>query len=259
MLIASGFSWFHLVPGVEDGSLLPFAHDHGYTFLSAWVVCGAIIVAALIARAGLTRAAAREGLERFHADEGVTVRNVAEVLIGGLLGIMGDLLSKEDVKRFLPLVGGLFVYILGCNLSSLIPGMQPPTDNVNTNVGMALVVVLTYWYVGLTRDAKGFIGHLVGPMLAVAPIILPLELLTMIFLRPATLTLRLTGNIFGDHSVFNIMSSLAPLVVPVVFLALGTLVSFIQAFVFSLLTTIYISLALPHGDHDDHGHDAPHH
>lgn len=254
-MIASGFSWFTLLPGVEDGTLLPFAHDHGYTVISAWFVSAVLIVFALIARAGLNRAAARDGLAKWEPDEGLSARNVAEVLIGGLAGIMADLLSKDDVKRFLPLVGGLFLYILGCNLMSLIPGMQPPTDNVNTNIGMALVVVLTYWTVGLARDAKGFFAHLTGPMLALMPLILPLELLTMVFLRPATLTLRLTGNIFGDHTVFNIMSGLAPIAVPSIFLALGTLVAFIQAFVFSLLTTIYISLALPHGDHGDHAHD----
>lgn len=258
-MIASGFSWFHLVPGIEDGSLFPFAHDHGYQFVSAWFVCFVILAGALAARGALQRATARQGLERYYADETLTVRTTAEIVVGGVIGFMNDMLAKDDVRRFLPLVGGLFIYILTCNLMALVPGMQPPTDSINANIGMALLVVVTYWIVGLSRDAKSFFAHLTGPVLALVPLILPLELLTMLIIRPATLSVRLTGNIFGDHTVFNIMSGLVPLVVPVPFLALGTLVAFIQAFVFSLLTTIYISLALPHGDHDDHGHDAHHH
>ncbi len=259
MVIASGFSWFHLVPGVEDQTLFPFAHDHGYAFVSAWFVCALILGLAFLARGSLMAASSRDGLSKYYADDTLTVRTTAEIVVGGVIGFMSDLLHKDDVKRFLPIVGGLFIYILTCNLMALVPGMQPPTDSINANIGMAIIVVASYWIVGITRGGKSFFAHLTGPVLALMPLILPLELLTMLIIRPATLSVRLTGNIFGDHTVFNIMSGLVPVLVPVPFLALGTLVAFIQAFVFSLLTTIYISLALPHGNHDDHGHDAHHH
>ena len=83
---------------------------------------------------------------------------------------------------------------------------------------------------------------------------LVIELISLVLVRPASLAVRLTGNIFGDHTVFTIMSGLTYVVVPVIFLVLATLVSLIQAFVFSLLTTIYISQSLPHGDHADDSH-----
>lgn len=253
-MIASGFSWFHLLPGVEDQSLFPFAHDHGYTFVSAWIVCGVLVLFALLANVQLRNAMKRDGLAKFEADEGLTVRTVAEVFVDGISGIMGDLMGKKDVRTFLPLIGALFAYIFTSNIFAILPGFQPPTDNINTNVGMAVIVLVTYWGVGLIRDAKGFFGHLMGPVLVLSPLIFAIEMMSMVIVRPASLSVRLTGNIFGDHTVYNIMSGLVPPVLPVVFLALAMLVSVIQAFVFSLLTTIYISQSLPHGSHDHEPH-----
>jgi F-type H+-transporting ATPase subunit a len=252
MLIASGFSWFHLAPGIESDQLFPFAHGYGYVVASSMFASLVVVAFALVARLGLNQAMAREGLERFHPDEHLSVRNVAEVLLGGLMGLLGDLMDRKYVHAFLPLIAGLFFYIVTCNLLAIVPGFQPPTDNINTNFGMAVVVALTYIGVGLALDPKAFVGHLLGPMLALSPLFLFLELLAYLAIRPGSLMLRLTGNIYGDHSVFNIMSSLVPVVVPSIFLALAILVSFIQASVFTLLTMVYISQSLPHGDHDDH-------
>ena len=79
---------------------------------------------------------------------------------------------------------------------------------------------------------------------------LVVELISLV-VRPVALTIRLTGNMFGDHTVFTIMSDLTQWIIPCVFLLLAMLVSTIQAFVFSLLTTIYIGLSVPHHDHDE--------
>jgi F-type H+-transporting ATPase subunit a len=257
MLIASGFSWFHLIPGVEEGTLFPWAHDHGYIAVSAWAVCLVAILFAIVARAGLTRAQARGGLDQYVPEEKLGALTVAEVIVGALYGLMTDLMDKKYARAFLPLIAGLFSYIFISNLFALFPGFQPPTDNINTNIGMAIIVMLTYMGTGLALDPAGFIKHLLGPVLLLSPLFLTLELISYLAVRPGSLAVRLTGNIFGDHTVFNIMSQLsadllfyAP--VPVIFLALATLVSLIQAGVFSLLTTIYISQSLPHGDHDHH-------
>ena len=249
MLMASGFSLFMLLPGGESAD---FLDGHGFMFWTAMVVCGILTVFGALAGSAVKKASARQGLERYHADESLSLRTMGEMVTEFILGMIGDMLSKEDAKRWLPFVGTLFLYILACNLMSIIPGMQPPTDNINTNIGMALIAMIAYWGAGLARDWKNFAGHIIGPVLPLAILMIPLELLTLLILRPATLSVRLTGNLFGDHTVFNIMSGLVQPLVPVPFLGLATLVSVIQAFVFSLLTVIYISLALPHGDHDDH-------
>lgn len=253
MLIASGFSWFHLVAEPIE-ALESFTHGHGYIVLSAWFVCGLLVLFGWRAGSQLRAATERPGLERYHPDESLTARNVAEMIIGALMGLMDDLMDRADTRRFLPLIAALALYIFTCNILAIFPGFQPPTDNINTNVGMAIIVMLTYWVVGLTRDAKGFVGHLLGPVAALAPLMLVIELISLLAVRPGSLSIRLTGNIFGDHTVYNIMSGLVPLVVPAIFLALAMLVSLIQAGVFSLLTTIYISQSLPHGDHGDDDH-----
>lgn len=251
MLIASGFSWFHLLPGGETEGLIPGAGHYGYLFYSAWFVCLLLVLFALAARIGLQSAMSRDGFAKYEADEAFSARTVAEVIIGGLRGLMADNLEAKYVRSHLPLVATLALYIFCCNILAILPGFQPPTDNINTNVGMSIIVFCTFVGAGLIADAVGFIKHLMGPVLLMAPLMFLIEFIGL-FVRPVSLSIRLTGNIFGDHTVYNIMSGLVPIGIPVIFLALATLVSVIQAGVFALLTTIYIALSLPHGDHDDH-------
>lgn len=257
MLIASGFSWFHLIPGVEDGSFLglgSLTHGHTYVFVGAWFVFAVVTAFGFAVRSGINAATARGGLAQYHADESLNARTVGEMVVGAFYDMMKGMMDSKYAQRFLPLIVGLAIYIFVSNLLALIPGFQPPTDNVNTNVAMAVIVMVTYMLLGLIIDAKGFIGHLMGPMAILVPLLLPLELLSYIIIRPASLTLRLTCNIFGDHLVYNIMSGLVPILWPVPFLALGLLVSLIQAYVFALLTTVYLSTSLPHADHGHGDH-----
>ena len=87
-----------------------------------------------------------------------------------------------------------------------------------------------------------------------AVLIFPIEIISTC-IRPLSLALRLQGNMFGDHMVLSTFSGLAPLIVPIVFMILGTLVSFIQAYVFTMLSMVYISLATAHHDHgEEHAH-----
>jgi F-type H+-transporting ATPase subunit a len=188
----------------------------------------------------------------------MTALTFAEVFVGGIRGMVGDLLDKKDLRLFFPLIAGLFCYILACNIQSIFPGFLPPTDNINTNVGMALIVFLTFNAVGLMRDAKGFIKHLAGPALFLVPLMLPLEIVSL-FIRPLSLTVRLTANMFGDHQVFTVISGLVPVILPAALLLLACIVSVVQAFVFSLLTVIYIHLSLPHHEHDEAHAQGAHH
>jgi F-type H+-transporting ATPase subunit a len=252
MMFASGFSWFQLVPGVGDDTLLAGLGITKYTHvhLHAWLACGAVIIFAIVARLGLEAAKKRPGLEKYYAEESFSPRNLAEVFTSGMKSIMGDILEPEDIKIFFPFIGGLFIYIFACNIMGIIPGFLPPTDNINTNAGMAAIVFLLFNFVGLKRDAVSYIKHLMGPVLFLAPFMFGVELISLV-VRPVALTIRLTGNMFGDHTVFTIMSGLTQWVIPCIFLLLAMLVSTIQAFVFSLLTTIYIGLSVPHHDHDE--------
>lgn len=254
-MIASGFTWFHLIPAVDKDTLLDTVGlDHSYVYIHTTLACVVLIGFAVLGRMGLERAKAREGVEKYFPDEKFSPMLMGELLVDGLRGLMRDMLSNDDVRAFFPLISGMFLYIFTCNIMGIFPGLLPPTDYINTNAGMAAVSFLVFNYVGLSRDPVGYIKHLWGPVALLGVLLFPIEVLSL-FIRPFSLTVRLTGNMFGDHMVFTIMSGLVPLILPVALLGLAILVSTIQAFIFSLLTTVYIGLSVPHHDHDhDHAH-----
>src|SRR5690349_545465 len=161
--------------------------------------------------------------------------------------------------------------ILLSNLLGLVPGFAPPTGNLNTTVGLALCSFIGYNIIGIREQGVAYLKHFIGPMtslpgesfvakLAFAPLMLVsicffliLELFSHGF-RPVSLSLRLFGNMMGDHEVIGAFIGLTKVIVPVAFYAMGTLVSIIQAFVFTLLSMIYVALAISHGG----GHDEEH-
>ena len=114
---------------------------------------------------------------------------------------------------------------------------------------------LAFNYYGFKVQGIGYLKHFAGPILWLAPLMFALELVGTL-VRPVSLGLRLFGNLFGDHLVLEIFTGLTKVGVPVVFYMLGTLVSVIQAFVFTLLSMIYIALAVAHHDeeHVEHAH-----
>lgn len=126
--------------------------------------------------------------------------------------------------------------------------MLPPSDNINSNAGIAIASFLVFMWVGLSRDFAGFIKHLAGPSLFLVPLLFPIEVLSLL-VRPVTLMVRLTANMFGDHKVYTVVSDLVPIVIPMPLLVLAAFVSLVQAFIFSLLSTVYIGMSLPHDDH----------
>ncbi|MBI2092064.1 MAG: F0F1 ATP synthase subunit A [Deltaproteobacteria bacterium] len=176
----------------------------------------------------------------------------AEAILNLLEGVMparqGDIGGGRAIK-FLPLIGSIFVYIFCCNLLSVVPGFVPPTDNINTNLPIALTVFIYYHVMGLREHGiKGYLKHFAGPIIWLAPLMFSLEIVSHC-VRPVSLSVRLFGNITGDHMVLGIFSNLTPLFIPVIFLLLALFVAFIQAFVFSLLSTVYIALATEHEGH----------
>ncbi len=184
-----------------------------------------------------------------------SLKNLFQVTIEGVLGLMEGVIGPE-AKYYFPLIGTLFIYIFVNNLLGAIPGFQPATGNVNTNAACAITVFVYYNYLGFKKQGlKKYLKHFasVGQLpwfmaIFVVPLVFSIELISHC-VRPLTLSIRLFGNLTGDHIVLGIFSDLVPLVVPVVFMAFGIFVSFIQAFVFSLLSTVYIGLAVAHEEH----------
>ncbi len=169
-------------------------------------------------------------------------QNFAEVLVGGLENSIVDTLGEEG-RRFVPVLVGLFIYILGMNLMGLIPCFDAPTANINTNVGMAVFVFLYYQYVGISRWHGHYIHHFLGPQKALIPLMLPIELVSH-FTRPVSLTLRLFGNIRGEETVLILFFVMAPFVSTIPVYALFLLAKCLQAFIFFMLAMYYLKGAL---------------
>ena len=168
---------------------------------------------------------------------------LADVMFGVMAGIMGE----QKARRYLPLVGGLALFILFSNLMALVPGAGVPTTTLKTNLAIAgLVFVLTHVY-GVREHGLAYFKHFIGPVWWLAPLMLPIELVSHAA-RPVSLSLRLMGNMVADHKVVFTFFGLLPLLLPIPFLFLGLLVAVVQTFVFCVLTMIYIALATAH-DH----------
>ena len=179
------------------------------------------------------------------------VQNLLEVVVGGLNNFIVDIMGPEG-KHYLALIGSLFLFILVCNLQGLVPGFDSPTANINTTLALALVTFAATHYIGIKRHGFAYVKHFMGPIWALAPLMLPIELISHLA-RVMSLTFRLFGNMVAKHKLLLVLALLAPYIAPVPILGLGLLVAFVQALVFVLLTMLYLSGSIEEahlgGDH----------
>ncbi len=223
-------TWISLIPGLNR---LP---EH---------VATSLVILVLLALAGrVVKGAIGSSSNPLVPDSRLSLRNIFEIIIEGALGVLKGILGEQAVN-YLPLVGTLFIFILTCNLLGLVPGFLPPTSNINTNAAMAIIVFILYNYYGFREHGLGYLKQFAGPLVWLAPLMFVIELFSHAF-RPFSLSVRLFGNIFGDHMVLSIFSDLVPALVPVAFLILGMAVALIQAFIFAILSAVYIALAVSH-------------
>lgn len=195
-------------------------------------------------------------------------QNFLEWVVEALEGFITDVLGARG-KKYIPFIGTLFLYILCQNLIGIVPGMKSSTSSLNTTVALAVTVFFYVQWTGLRENGIfGYIDHLMGsPRDLVGWIMVPMNLPLHVleeFIKPLSLSLRLFGNILGEDSLIAAFVGLGiaalsfvhlpfglPLQFP--FLLLALLTGSIQAVVFSLLSTIYISLMLPHEEHEHAG------
>jgi F-type H+-transporting ATPase subunit a len=204
----------------------------------------AIMIALLLVVLSALTVGTKKPSEMVVPEPRFTLRNVFELLIGFLMGIGEDILGHH-AKKYMPLLATCFIFILFMNLLGLIPGFVPPTDKMNITVGLAVIIFLSTHVFGVREHGVAYFKHFLGPVWWMAPIMLPIEIVSHLA-RPLSLSLRLFGNITGDHMVVAIFLGLVPFVVPSIFLGLGVFVSFMQAFIFTVLSMIYISGAVAH-------------
>lgn len=172
-------------------------------------------------------------------------QNFMEMVLDGILNFLGDIMgSKKEAKKYFPLLATFFIMILVSNYSGMLPGaghtpgLQAPTSTWSVTLGFALIVFFSIHYYGVKSKGIKYFKHFIEPI----PALLPLNLLEE-FVKPLSLSLRLYGNVFGEEMVVAGLFSILPLFLPLPMMLLGLLFGFIQAFVFTLLATIYISTA----------------
>jgi len=196
-------------------------------------------------------------------EPGVSLRNIVEALLEALYSQAQQIIGPE-ARRCFPVLATFAMFILFSNLLGLIPGFTPPTDNWNTTFGCSIFIFLYYNYQGLRKNGWQHIAHLANPAGAwwgwfMAPLMLPIEIVSHL-VRPFSLGVRLATNMLVDHMVVGTFLGLFPILVPLPFLLLGLLVSIIQTLVFTLLSMVYIALAVEdaHADEHEHATDSAH-
>jgi F-type H+-transporting ATPase subunit a len=246
-------SWFVFTPGYEQ---LVATLQSNLLFGDAGLVVAQHLIGAVFVVTFLLVGAARSS--RYFRSTPVPTRRfgftlIYDAILGGAAGMCKDLIGTDEWKRYFPLIATLALFILFSNLLGLIPGFTPPTDNLETTAVCAVIVFLYYNFHALRRNGMAHFGHMANPAgmgwtWILAPLMFPIELIGHMA-RPLSLALRLRGNMVGDHAVIAAFAGIIPIVLPLPFLIMGLLVCCLQAYVFCMLTAIYIGMAVEQHEH----------
>ena len=237
-------------------ALEPFGvhFDPAHPVIPNYLVMVMLIVAGLTALCLVVRS-------RLSVENPGTLQILLEDGLIALRGMMEQWIGPKG-PRYLPLVATLFVFILVSNYLGLVPGFMAPTSNLNVTLGCALTIWVYYHYQGIKEQGLGsYLKHFAmppGSPVWMAPLMLVIETISHLA-RVMSLSLRLFGNIFGEELVILIFFSLLPFLLPLPMMFLALITGGLQAFIFALLSIIYLqgAVAVEH-EHDEHGHDAPH-
>src|SRR5512135_937586 len=206
-------------------------HYVSYAFLASLL----LIVLALIVRSSLKLVP-------------TGTQNVVETIIEALLNLAEENIGHHWARPLFPLLATLALFIAVCNFMGLIPGFVSPTANINTNAAMAIPVFLATHVYGIRVHGFGYIKHFLGPIRSIFALPLMILMFVIEFIghiaRPLTLSVRLFGNMVAKHYLLAVLGLLAPWIIPTAILLLGVLVSVIQAFVFTLLSALYLAGAV---------------
>jgi F-type H+-transporting ATPase subunit a len=208
-----------------------FAHTYTHVVYS-WVVMGLLIGVGALAAKGVTMVPSKG-------------QNLFEVVISGLEDFMVETIGEEGRWLF-PLAATILLYVFIGNLIGLVPGFFPPTANLNTTASCALTVVVFTHVIGIKYHGAAYVKHFMGPVWWMAPLIFVIEIIGHAA-RILSLSFRLFGNMMGHEIVLAILFALAgAFFAPLPIMALGIFVSFVQGFVFFLLSIIYFQGAMEH-------------
>lgn len=193
------------------------------TVINTWLVMAALFIGVYL----LTRR-----LEEKPRGAQALLEVIIEFFYTMIDGVMG-----REGRKYAPVVGGLFIFILLLNLGWIIPGVMPPTTDLMTTAALGITAVLSVHATFMKEmGLRGYLRHLAQPSVVLVPMNIIEEIV-----KPFSLAVRLFGNMFGEEMVVTILFILAPLFAPTLVMALGVLMGAIQAYIFSLLTATYFA------------------
>lgn len=178
-------------------------------------------------------------------------QNVMESFLDGIISIGKDTMGEENARTYMPLIASLALVIFVSNMLGVIPGFESPTANINFTLALALIVFVYYNYLGIKKN--GFVNyfkHFMGPMPLLAPLMFPIEIISHLS-RIISLSFRLFGSIRGDDMFLMVLLMLVPWILPLPGFFMLTAFGLLQAFIFAILTYVYIagSIMMEHEDH----------
>jgi len=221
----------HPWPGFSHGAALSILERYDHLLNAALAALLAMLITGLV----------RKNLARIPGP----LQQVFEGVVGGLKEMLSDNIGHHS-EKYLPFIGTMALFVFFNNLFGLIPALSPGTSNWNVTLGAALVVFGYYNWHGMKEQGVGkYWLHFAGPIWWLAPLMFPLEILGLLS-RILSHSLRLFGNIAGEHVVAGIFFGLMPILLPVPMMFLGLFFGLIQTFVFTMLATIYLSGAVSH-------------
>jgi F-type H+-transporting ATPase subunit a len=170
-------------------------------------------------------------------------QHVMEVAVEFVRDLAREIIGHGS-ERYVAMLGTLGLTIVICNMLGLIPTLATPTGHIQSTLGFAVAAFLYYNYQGLRHHGPvGFVRSFCGPMLILAPLMLPVEVISNVF-RLLSLSVRLYANMFVGELLEHVFGSLVPIGVPALVMGLHVFVSFIQAYIFVLLPAVYLSMAV---------------
>lgn len=186
---------------------------------------------------------------RLSMDRPGKFQHIFEMMFEFLRGQTDDIVGHGG-RRYMAFFGTIFIFILFGNLIGVIPTFESPTMFAAVPLGCALAAFAYYNFVGArSQGIFHYLKHFAGPLPLLAPLMFPIEIISNVA-RPLSLTVRLFANMFAGEQVTLAFMSIMPLVLPLPFMALHVFVGFLQAYVFALLTMVYVGDVLPH--HNEH-------
>ncbi len=224
------FTWFNLL-------LEKFGISHEYVPVACSIFATIIIV--LLCIAG--RVALGSGEKAIEPAGRFSLKGAFEAFTEMMVS-MTDMVLGHHGRVYLPMFGAIFFYILVNNLIGLLPGFAAATSNINATLALGLFSFIAYNAIGFAHSGIHYAKHYMGPVWWLVPLLLPIELISN-FVRPFSLGIRLSVNMTADHAVLGTFIDLTKVIIPVIFYGMGTFISLVQAFVFTVLSMVYVMMA----------------